>query len=300
MKKQKRVKSRKSARKTRGASSRVSGRVAKRASGRKSTKRASAKKPTRRISARATSKRVSSRKATRSSAAKRSPRRAAANAGSKRVLRRPVSRRVVAKAASKRAASRVATTPRVKPGARVITPPLVFPPLAPLPKFTRKDQLGSMEKTRARIAANAGVPVKAKAHAPAASRTPRSGGSAHGSGRPRSGTSAHSANRQLLRLAGMQQFNYMNAPGADTGFDVGNTVEVFCDHERDNERVRGWIKGVVVQVDNKLVAVQFRTNVFLTDGWMVPDRILWYSLASDQIRDATMAKRGARRPIPEF
>ena len=101
-------------------------------------------------------------------------------------------------------------------------------------------------------------------------------------------------------MAGAQQYNYMKAPGLDTGFEVGDGVEVFCDHERENERVRGWIKGVVVQVDNKLVAVQFRTNVFLTDGWMVPDRILWYSLSSDQIRAANFGKKGARKPMPEY
>lgn len=98
----------------------------------------------------------------------------------------------------------------------------------------------------------------------------------------------------------MPQFNYMKAPGADHGFDVGDSVEVFCDHELDGERIRGWIKGVVVQVDNKLVAVQFRSNVFLTDGWMVPDRILWYSLGSDQIRNMSLAKRAAHAAIPEY
>jgi hypothetical protein len=92
----------------------------------------------------------------------------------------------------------------------------------------------------------------------------------------------------------------MNAPGIEHGFEVGNTVEVFCDHERDGERIRGWIKGIVVQIDNKLVAVQFRSNVFLTDGWMVPDRILWYSVGSDQIRTATFAKRGSHKIIPDY
>jgi hypothetical protein len=107
-------------------------------------------------------------------------------------------------------------------------------------------------------------------------------------------------NRALVRVARTPQYNYMKAPGADSGFDVGDTVEVFCDHELDGERVRGWIKGVVVQVDNKLVAVQFRSNVFLTDGWMVPDRILWYSLSSDQIRNTGMSKKGTRTAIPEY
>jgi hypothetical protein len=98
----------------------------------------------------------------------------------------------------------------------------------------------------------------------------------------------------------MPQFAYMRAPGLDSAFNVGDAVEVFCDHELDSERVRGWVKGVVVQVDNKLVAVQFRSNVFLTDGWMVPDRILWYSLTSDQIRAAGLAKKGSRKPIADY
>jgi hypothetical protein len=92
----------------------------------------------------------------------------------------------------------------------------------------------------------------------------------------------------------------MKAPGPDSGFNVGDSVEVFCDHEKESERVRGWIKGVVVQVDNKLVAVQFRSNVFLTDGWMVPDRILWYALASDQIRGTVLGKKAPRKPIPDY
>ena len=116
----------------------------------------------------------------------------------------------------------------------------------------------------------------------------------------RVGTTAAAAHRQIIRMARSPQFAYMNAPGVDDAFDVGDTVEVFCDHERNSERVRGWIKGIVVQVDNKLVAVQFRSNVFLTDGWMVPDRILWYSLTSDQIRPATFAKRGSRKAIPDY
>lgn len=107
-------------------------------------------------------------------------------------------------------------------------------------------------------------------------------------------------NRPVVRVSRSPQFNYMRAPGADSGFDVGDSVEVFCDHDQGGERVRGWIKGTVVQVDNKLVAVQFRSNVFLTDGWMVPDRILWYSLSSDQIRNTGVGKKSARTIIPEY
>ncbi len=89
-------------------------------------------------------------------------------------------------------------------------------------------------------------------------------------------------------------FTFMKAPRPEYAFEVGDTVEVFCDHEKGRERVRGWIKGIVVQVDNKMVAVQFRSNVFLTDGWMVPDRILWYPLNSEHIRPVTT---GGKKPL---
>lgn len=82
----------------------------------------------------------------------------------------------------------------------------------------------------------------------------------------------------------MAQYSYMKEPEPDYSFEVGDTVEVFCDHEKGGERIRGWLKGIVVQVDSKMVAVQFRSNVFLTDGWMVPDHILWYPVNSPHIR----------------
>jgi hypothetical protein len=97
------------------------------------------------------------------------------------------------------------------------------------------------------------------------------------------------------------QYAYMKAPGSMHDFQVGDTVEVFCDHEKNRDRVRGWIRGIVVQVDNKLVAVQFRSNVFLTDGWMVPDRILWYPLNSEHIRPVPGKKTAKReKAIPDY
>lgn len=97
-------------------------------------------------------------------------------------------------------------------------------------------------------------------------------------------------------------FNFMKAPRPEYAFEVGDTVEVFCDHEKGRERVRGWIKGIVVQVDNKMVAVQFRSNVFLTDGWMVPDRILWYPLNSEHIRPVATGRKPAvkKEVIPDY
>ena len=107
---------------------------------------------------------------------------------------------------------------------------------------------------------------------------------------------AHGYNKKQKDTRGgqMTQFNYMRSPGSEHSFEVGDTVEVFCDHEKNSERVRGWLKGIVVQVDNKMVAVQFRSNVFLTDGWMVPDRILWYQVNSEHIRPVR-GKRSSRK-----
>jgi hypothetical protein len=90
--------------------------------------------------------------------------------------------------------------------------------------------------------------------------------------------------RPIKRAPRVNQFAFMKAPGYQLAFEVGDTVEVFCDHEKNRERIRGWVKGIVVQVDHKMVAVQFRSNVYLTDGWMVPDRILWYPVNSEHIR----------------
>jgi hypothetical protein len=94
--------------------------------------------------------------------------------------------------------------------------------------------------------------------------------------------------------------SYMRPPIIDHNFEVGETVEVFCDHEKNKDRIRGWIKGIVVQVDNKMVAVQFRSNVFLTDGWMVPDKILWYPLTSEHMRPLGSGKRAGRKEILEY
>lgn len=82
----------------------------------------------------------------------------------------------------------------------------------------------------------------------------------------------------------MPSVPFMRPPDFEFAYQVGDTVEVFCDHEKGGERIRGWLRGIVVQVDPKMVAVQFRSNVFLTDGWMVPDHILWYPQNSQHIR----------------
>jgi hypothetical protein len=89
-------------------------------------------------------------------------------------------------------------------------------------------------------------------------------------------------------LAGL---HFTNAPDRNELYAVGDHVDVFCDHERGGNRVRDWLEGVVVQVDPKMIAVQFRDNVYLTDGWMVPDHVLWCPKTSPHIRPAQKKKR---------
>jgi hypothetical protein len=108
--------------------------------------------------------------------------------------------------------------------------------------------------------------------------------------------------RPIKRSQRANQYTYMKAPGVEHVFEVGDTVEVFCDHEKSRERIRGWVKGIVVQVDHKMVAVQFRSNVYLTDGWMVPDRILWYPVNSEHIRPVAGKKvvKDKKDFIPDY
>ena len=87
---------------------------------------------------------------------------------------------------------------------------------------------------------------------------------------------------------------YIKTPDLDDRYQVGDTVEAFCDHEKDGDRIKGWLKGIVVQVDSKMVAVQFRSNVYLTDGWKVPDHILWFLHQSPHIHK----KKGHQQTSP--
>ena len=92
----------------------------------------------------------------------------------------------------------------------------------------------------------------------------------------------------------MAELRFTTAPAGENTYQVGDRVEVYCDHENaEGDRVRGWLEGVVVQVDPKIVAVQFKEPVYLTDGWMVPDHVLWCPPNSTQIRQV---RKGRRRP----
>ena len=85
--------------------------------------------------------------------------------------------------------------------------------------------------------------------------------------------------------------NMETTPQEIERYEVGDRVEVYCDHNREENRVRDWLGGVVVQADYKMVAVQFIEDVYLTGGWMIPDRVLWCQQNSGMIRRAKKRRR---------
>lgn len=84
--------------------------------------------------------------------------------------------------------------------------------------------------------------------------------------------------------AELTELHFTTAPSGEEAYRVGDHVEVLCDHDRSGDRVRDWLVGTVVQVDAKMIAVQFQENVYLTDGWMVPDHVLWCPKFSNNVR----------------
>lgn len=88
---------------------------------------------------------------------------------------------------------------------------------------------------------------------------------------------------------------FTHAPDLDEQYHVGDRVEVYCDHDRGEERVRDWLEGIVVQVDPKMIAVQFKDSVYLTDGWMVPDHVLWCPKTSTQLRPSRRRNRSRQK-----
>jgi len=93
---------------------------------------------------------------------------------------------------------------------------------------------------------------------------------------------------------------FTSTPDREESYRVGDHVEVLCDHNDNGDRVRDWLLGTVVQVDPKLVAVQFQEAVYLTDGWMVPDHVLWCPKNSSNLRKPVRRRRKgnlARRTV---
>ncbi len=92
----------------------------------------------------------------------------------------------------------------------------------------------------------------------------------------------------------MSGLYFTTPPDREELYRVGDRVDVLCDHELNGDRVRDWLEGTIVQVDPKLIAVQFQENVYLTDGWMVPDHVLWCPKNSVNIRKPSRRRRKLR------
>jgi hypothetical protein len=98
----------------------------------------------------------------------------------------------------------------------------------------------------------------------------------------------------------LPELYFTSAPNREEAYSVGDLIEVFCDHDLDGDRVRDWLVGTVVQVDPKLLAIQFQDNVYLTDGWMVPDHVLWYPKTSQNIRHPLRRRHRGRPRAPKL
>ena len=94
----------------------------------------------------------------------------------------------------------------------------------------------------------------------------------------------------------MTELHFTSSPSGDEAHHVGDLVEFYCDHELNGLRIRDWLVGTVVQVDPKMIAVQFQDNVYLTDGWMVPDHVLWCPKTSVNIRTIRRRKKAHTKP----
>ncbi|MBM4423363.1 MAG: hypothetical protein FJ030_08220 [Chloroflexi bacterium] len=76
-------------------------------------------------------------------------------------------------------------------------------------------------------------------------------------------------------------------------FVVGEKAEVKCAHLANGRVVEDWLTGTVVEADHRMAAIQFTADVFSSNGWRIPDRILWCAHGSPNIRRPT-TKDGGR------
>lgn len=67
-------------------------------------------------------------------------------------------------------------------------------------------------------------------------------------------------------------------------FVLGEDAEVLCHHRQAGAVQHGWLRGRVVQVDHRMAAIRFETDVFSANGWLIPDRTLWCAHGSPNVR----------------
>jgi hypothetical protein len=67
-------------------------------------------------------------------------------------------------------------------------------------------------------------------------------------------------------------------------FATGERVEMRCNHIRAGMPVNDWLPGLVVQTDHRMLAVKFETTVFTSNGLPAPERVLWCTHGSPNLR----------------
>lgn len=67
-------------------------------------------------------------------------------------------------------------------------------------------------------------------------------------------------------------------------FRTGERVQMYCEWEDQGHRVRGWVWGTVVSVDQRMVEVECDADVYDALGHRPPDRRLWCTHGSRNLR----------------
>ena len=67
-------------------------------------------------------------------------------------------------------------------------------------------------------------------------------------------------------------------------FEVGEAVEMRCRHRREGQLALDWLGGVVVAADYRMLGVRFDTAVYANTGHPIPDRTLWCTHGSPNLR----------------
>ena len=98
----------------------------------------------------------------------------------------------------------------------------------------------------------------------------------------------------------MSSAPFMRDPEPDIFYDVGDSVEVFCDHEKGSDRIRGGCEELWSRLIKKWSQFNLIQTYFLTDGWMVPDHILWFPHTSLHIRPIQKGQKAILTNNPDI
>ena len=67
-------------------------------------------------------------------------------------------------------------------------------------------------------------------------------------------------------------------------FVVGEAVEMRCPHRQAGQVVLDWLPGRVTAADHRMLEVRFEVDVYASTGQAIPDRTLWCTHGSPNLR----------------